>query len=89
MKVTTPFIDKKQIEENNINKVNLNQKEMIIFKTLFSDNENKINKDEKKSLLKDILLNALGNNDKNILLWILKNNKYKNWIQENINYFSK
>ena len=88
-KVTTPFIDKKQIEENNINKVNLNQKEMIIFKTLFSDNENKINKDEKKILLKDILLNALGNNDKNILLWILKNNKYKNWIQENINYFSK
>ena len=99
-KEINPWEDKKQIEKDNINKVNVNKKEITIFKTLFSNKkENRIiddNKVEKyncnngdnKAILKNIILNALGDNDMNIL-WILKNNKYKNWIHEKIVDFLK
>lgn len=99
-KEINPWEDKKQIEKENINKVNVNKKEIVIFKTLFSNkkenrinDENKIDKnncinDDSKVILKNIILNALGDNDMNIL-WILKNNKYKNWIHEKIVDFLK
>lgn len=82
-KIIKPFENKKQIKNNNINKVDINQKEMIIFKTLFSDN-----KEEKKRTLKRIILNALEKNDKNIKP-LLKEFNYKNWVQQNINEFLK
>ena len=82
-KIINPFENKKQIKKNNINKVDINQKEMIIFKTLFSDN-----KEDKKRILKGIILNALENNNKNIKP-LLKDFKYKNWMQKNINDFIK
>ena len=82
-KIINPFENKKQIKKNNINKVDINQKEMVIFKTLFSDNNA-----DKKRILKRILLNALENNDKNIKP-LLKDFKYKNWMAQNINEFLK
>ena len=82
-KIINPFENKKQMKKNNINKVDINQKEMVIFKTLFSENN-----EDKKRILKRIILNALENNDKNIKT-LLKNFKYKNWIQQNINDFLK
>ena len=78
----------------------MNKEEITIFKTLFSNknencinNENKVekyncNNNDNKAILKNIILNALGDNDTNIL-WILKNNKYKNWIHEKIVDFLK
>ena len=106
-KIENPFEDKKKIDKNNISKININKKEMILFQTLFSDNKNKnksdnnnnndsdndndmndINKDEKNNILKNILLNVLRKNDKNIIQ-ILKNDKNKNWIQHNISCYWK
>jgi len=95
-----PWEEKKQIDEDNINRINVNKEEITIFKTLFSNKkENRINdedkeenyncnKDDNKVMLKNIILNVLGDNDMNIL-WILKNNKYKNWIHEKIVDFLK
>ena len=80
-KIINPFENKKQIKKNNINKVDINQKEMVIFKTLFSDNN-----EDRKRILKRIILNALENNDKNIKP-LLKDFKFKNWMQKNINDF--
>ena len=82
-KIINPFENKKQIKKNNINKVDINQKEMVIFKTLFSDNN-----EDRKRILKRIILNALENNDKNIKP-LLKDFKFKNWMQKNINDFQK
>jgi len=78
-KIIHPFENKKQIKKNNVNKVDINQKEMVIFRTLFSNN-----KEDKKKMLKSIILNVLGNNDKNIKP-LLRDFKFKNWMQQNIN----
>jgi len=89
-KIMNPLEDKKEAEKNDVCKININQKEMVLFKTLFSDNKNDMHNDnnEKNNILKNIILNVLGNNDKNIM-WVLKNDRFKKWIQQNISYFLK
>jgi hypothetical protein len=99
-KEINPWEEKQEIEKDNINKVNVNKEEITIFKTLFSNkkencikDKNKVekynyNNEESKAILKNIILNVIGDNDANIL-WILKNNKYKNWIHEKIVDFLK
>jgi hypothetical protein len=90
-KIENPFEDKKKTDKNNNTKININKKEMILFETLFSNNNDKNkdkDKDEKNNILKNVILNALRNKDKNILE-IFKNDKSKNWIQQNISNFLK
>ena len=92
-KIENPFEDKKKTDKNNNNKISINKKEMILFETLFSNNNDKNknkekDKDEKNNNLKNIMLNVLRNKDKNILE-IFKNDKSKNWIQQNISNFLK
>ena len=87
-KIENPFEDKKKTDKNNNTKISINKKEMILFETLFSNNNDKNkdkdkDKDEKNNILKNVILNALRNKDKNILE-IFKNDKSKNWIQQNI-----
>jgi hypothetical protein len=86
-KIENPFEDKKKTDKNNNTKISINKKEMILFETLFSNNKDK-DKDEKNNILKNVILNALRNKDKNILE-IFKNDKSKNWIQQNISNFLK
>ena len=80
------FEDKKQIDKNKINKININQKEITIFKTLFNDNKNisrNIIDINKKMILKNIIIQILGKYNNNILN-VFQNDKNKIWIQQNI-----
>ena len=81
------FEDRKQIDKNKINKININQKEINLFQILFNNKKEKypIDIDEKK-FFKNILLNVLGKCNNNILN-LLQNNKYKTWIKYNIPNF--
>ena len=92
-KKINPFEDKKQIDKNKISKININQKEIVIFKTLFNDNKDDINKYQEiitnnKKILKNIILNTLGKCNKDDLNTLV-NSKYKKWIEENMNIFPK
>jgi hypothetical protein len=83
------FEDRKQIDKNKINKININQKEINLFQILFNNKKEKypIDIDEKK-FFKNILLNVLGKCNNNILnLNLLQNDKYKTWIKYNIPNF--